>query len=515
MHSCIPIPAAGCWLSSIKARMPPRKPRIVPQRATPAGTHVLEDVAAVLRLECGLDPHLPVIVGVSGGPDSLCLLHVLCALGYDVVVAHFDHGLRPEASLEAASVSAQAMELDVPCILGKGRVRQHAQDLHLSIEEAARELRYAFLFAQARQQGAQAVAVGHTADDQAETVLLHLLRGAGLNGLTGMAHRSILRGFDPSIPLVRPLLRVWREDTVSYCNSQGLRPQYDATNRSPEFLRNRIRNELIPAMETYNPRVRAALVRTSQTLSADASLLSSLIDTEWGRVVSRVDANFIQFDAERLPRSSDLNVHLVRRAAEMLVPGISVTHAVLQRAAGFLTDSSVLRRAFGEGLILFREGEHVYVARGETALPSDAVPQMPAGVTSLSANIPGVLTLAGGWQFRAVAPRSLDPSDIEALRTTSRFTVLLDADQLPSRLELRVRRPGDRLRSLGMVGHSQKLSDFFVNAKVPRRARDRWPLLCSGEVLIWVPGFRPAQEFSVQPTTKRVLVFSVCVGKLP
>ena len=159
----------------------------------------------------------------------------------------------------------------------------YAQANSLSLEEAARNLRYRFLFAQAHRLNAQAVAVGHTADDQVETVLMHLIRGTGLTGLKGMSYRTILPTFDADIPIVRPLLDTWREETVAYCAANGLRPNYDPSNDSLNFLRNRLRNVLIPTLETYNPKFREAVWRTVQSLNADYAILKETLNSDWNK----------------------------------------------------------------------------------------------------------------------------------------------------------------------------------------------------------------------------------------
>ena len=162
------------------------------------------------------------IAGVSGGPDSLCLLHALHALGHRPFVAHFDHQLRPESSLDVTHVAALASTLGLQFVAGREDVTAYSTSRRISIEEAGRILRYTFLFGQARAHGAVAVVVGHTADDQAETILMHLLRGAGVSGLSGMVCRVVLPEFDARIPLVRPLLGTWREQTVEYCRLHDL-----------------------------------------------------------------------------------------------------------------------------------------------------------------------------------------------------------------------------------------------------------------------------------------------------
>ncbi|MBL8102073.1 MAG: tRNA lysidine(34) synthetase TilS, partial [Anaerolineales bacterium] len=188
-----------------------------------------DNIDDILKNECGLLKDRPVVVGVSGGPDSLCLMETLRKAGYPVIVAYFDHQLRPESAADARMVEKTANRLMLACYLDGADVRAHAEGKKLSIEEAARNLRYRFLFNLARRYNAQAVAVGHTADDQVETVLMHFLRGSGIAGLKGMSYRSIIPVFDPEIPVVRPLLDMWREETVVYCAVHGLRPHYDSS----------------------------------------------------------------------------------------------------------------------------------------------------------------------------------------------------------------------------------------------------------------------------------------------
>src|SRR5436190_8520243 len=185
---------------------------------------MLENIPSILRNQCGLSRDRPVIAGVSGGPDSLCLMSILRKAGYHVIVAHFNHKLRPDSDADANIVEQTASRLNIASVIENGDVHAFAEQEKHSIEEAARILRYRFLMAQARHFKAQAVAVGHTADDQVETVLMHFLRGAGLAGLKGMTHRTVLQTFDAEIPIVRPLLDSWREDTVVYCAANGFRP---------------------------------------------------------------------------------------------------------------------------------------------------------------------------------------------------------------------------------------------------------------------------------------------------
>jgi len=471
---------------------------------------MLDNIESILTDQCGLDKTRPVLVGVSGGPDSLCLMEVLHQAGYPITLAHFNHKLRPEADAEAAAVGQTAARLMIPLVIESGDVRGHAEAGGLSIEEAARELRYGFLFEQARRLNAQAVAVGHTADDQVETVLMHLIRGAGLAGLKGMAHRTLLASFDATIPLIRPLLEIWREDTVMYCAANGLNPHYDPSNESFNFLRNRLRHLLIPTLETYNPRFREAVWRTAQTLSDDHAILAETVETAWKNCVLKVTDGFVKLDPQSLSAASaGLQRHLIRRAVESLLPGVETSYAVLARAAAFLADPSLRRSDLAGGLQLLREGDAIYVAASVANLPFDRWPQMPYQTDSVSILLPGQIELAGGWKFSAERWRLPALAWEQASHNADRYQVWLDGADLPEKLELRVRRKGDVFEPAGLRGHSQKISDFFINARLPKRARDRWPLLCSGDRIIWVPGFRLAEAFKLEESSGRIVYFSL------
>lgn len=471
---------------------------------------MLENIETILRAQCRLDPKRPIIVGVSGGPDSLCLMEALRRAGYHIIIAHFNHQLRAEADFDAQAVENTASRLMLSSVIERADVRAHAEAEGLSIEEAARNLRYRFFFAQAHRLKAQAVAVGHTADDQVETVLMHFIRGAGLNGLKGMAYRTLLPVFDADIPVVRPLLDVWREETEVYCASHGLRPHYDLSNESFNFFRNRLRHALIPTLESYNPRFKEAVWRSVQSLSSDHTLLTETLEAWWKKCVIQETDDFVMLDLSFLAtRSIGLQRNLIRHAVERLLPGQETVFAVLERAAVFIADSARVRMDLTGGLVLIREGDALYIAKPDAYLPFDRWPQLPAQTNSLPVALPGHLDIAGGWRFSAERWRLPALAWEQSSRNSDRFQVWLDADGLPANLELRVRHDGDVFEPLGMEGHSQKLSDFFTNAKTPQRARDRWPLLCSGDTVIWVPGYRPAESFKLKQESRRIVYFSL------
>ena len=476
---------------------------------------MLENIDSTLREKCGLNPDLPIIAGVSGGPDSLCLMSVLRKAGYRIIVAHFNHKLRPDSDADANIVEQTAARLNLASVIQSGDVRAFADSGKLSIEEAARILRYRFLMEQARHFHAQAVAVGHTADDQVETVLMHFIRGAGLAGLKGMNYRTIIQMFDPEIPVVRPLLDLWREETVVYCATHGFRPRHDPSNASLDFFRNRLRHLLIPTLESYNPRFREVLWRTSRSLTADYEILSGVLDEVWKECVVQESPDFVAFDSSALNKQTvGLQRNLVRRAIEHLQPDeMDIGYATLERASRFIGGlQGRFRMDLPNGLHLLREGNLIYVVSGDATLPVERWPQIPDGSAALPLVVPGSLVLSGGWKLSCERWNIPSLALEQATASDDPFQVWLDANELSTPLELRVRQDGDRFEPLGMDGHEMKISDFFINVKLPQRARDRWPLLCMGEKVIWVPGYRPAHPFRLTESTRQVLYFSMTRG---
>jgi len=454
---------------------------------------------------CGVEIHLDetclpegtLLAAISGGPDSLTLLHLLHVSGFPVTVAHFNHKLRPEADREAAFVAGQARTLNLVCVTGEADVAAYASEHGLSLEEAARKLRYRFLFDQARKLGARAVVTGHTADDQAETILMHFLRGAGLSGLKGMTARTLLVEFDAEIPLVRPILHLWREETEGYCRANDLQPVQDPSNADITYFRNRLRHELIPTLQAYNPRVKDALLRSAQALQGDHELLTDVLDAAWRASLRGQGDGYLVFDHSTLAYiSMPLRKNLLRRAAFLLRPGLrDVDFSALERAASFAETISTGRVDLAGGLYLFQETGQLYLAACEADLPAGDWPQVNGELPVANCE------LGNGWQltvedadFLAGEEWPVDP-----------WSAWLDAGKMSGRLTVRARRDGDRFTPLGMGGQTVKMQDFFVNNKVPKRAREQWTLVCVNDEVAWVPGFRLGHNFRVSGGTKRVM----------
>jgi len=469
-----------------------------------------EKIEAILRNECGLVKDRPIVVGVSGGPDSLCLMEILRQAGYSIVVAHFNHQLRPQSSQDARMVEMTASRLMLGCIIDGVDVRAFADQEKLSLEEAARNLRYQFMFKLARERNAQAVAVGHTADDQVETILMHFLRGSGIAGLKGMPYRSIIKTFDLEIPVVRPLLHMRRDETIVFCEANALSPHYDSSNDSLDFQRNRIRHQLIPNLENYNPKFRDAVLRMSETLKVDHAFMMEMLETAWHEIMIAEDEGVITLNFNLLSQCSlSLQRNLVKQAMQTLQPDIDLDFLTLERATNLIKDPSAASAVdLKAGLRLHRENDLIFIRKTNAILPNNLWPQLP-DARPITISIPGQVELRGGWKlFSEYFPLN-DLTRAEAERNEDPFMVWLDADKIPDSLELRARRRGDRFFPLGMQGHSQKISDFFVNEKMPHRAREHWPLLCARDEILWVPGYRPSHSCRLTGLTRNAVHFSL------
>ncbi len=426
------------------------------------------------------------VVAVSGGQDSLVLLDALHSLGkelgLELVCAHFDHGLRgAESEADAEFVQRHCKALGLECILDAADPVDR-----LSTEEAARDARYAFLSRVAARVGTDTVALGHTATDQAETVLLNLVRGAGLPGLVAMQQDSARAINGVTLRLVRPLLSVSRRATSEYCRAIGISPRKDLSNHSVHFTRNRVRASLVPLLRTFNPQVEDALVR----LAANAVQALELIDAEAGEawsetVIEREDS--VELGEAALSLPAPVLAAVVRRAVTVLrgdLRDVRQSHvdeiiALLTGRVGRLVDlpGSLQACARPDGLTIRR--------------PGDVSPASLHGEHPVS--VPGEIHLPG-W---IISTDLCDLDDLGAARTgrshsNGDSTVWLDPALADGPMWVRGWLPGDRIHPLGMTG-TKKVQDLFVDEKVPRQERKSIPLLVSERGVVWVAGHRIAE----------------------
>ncbi len=440
------------------------------------------------------------VVAVSGGPDSVCLLYVLvnlrAQLGITLHVAHLNHQLRGvEAEADARYVTNLARKLKIPATIESREVRSYRAKRRISLEEAAREVRYHFLAEVARSTGAERVAVGHTLDDHIETILMHLIRGSGIRGLRGLLPINQYPTPANSITVIRPLLSVSREETADYCRRHRLNPRLDVTNLSLSPLRNRIRQQLLPLLRRYNPGVAEALLRTARIATDDLAFLEEKAGEWWDRV-ARVEGKTIILDkAKLLSLQPALKRLLLIKTMEALLGTLKDVEArhieelmeALDKPAGKVI-------TLPEGLIFSIEYDRFLVGADPAAL----CPFPPiAGEYRLE--IPGETRLPG-WLIEATV---LTPPPAE-IRPEDDFSACFDFDKTGARVVLRSRRPGDRFQPLGM-SQPKKLNEFMIDAKIPQTWRQRVPIVSSDEQILWVVGWRINERARVTEATRRVL----------
>jgi tRNA(Ile)-lysidine synthetase-like protein len=454
-----------------------------------------------------------VVIGVSGGPDSLCLLDILASLAprqrLTLHVAHVNHGLRPESAGEANFVREQSEKMGLAFHLETVHSRFWAEEHKESVEEAARHLRYAYLGAVAQKVGAGRVAVGHTQDDQAETVLMHFLRGSGLAGLAGMEPKRIYdaawwKANSPdekpeSVDLIRPLLDVTRADVLAYCVEAGLEPRFDPSNLDPAYFRNRLRYSLLPELETYNPNIRAALARSAEAVRGDVEWHREAVEALWrATALPLEDAGLAVFQRDRWLQLSEAQQRaLLRMGTRQLLGGLrDVDYRPIAAAARFSRAAAPGRSCEVTGGLMLE------VSANEVRLVNAALPRGWADGQVPLAQPDG--RLAAGWRLETQVVAAADWREADGGRE-SRWMVSVDGDRLTSPVTIRARRRGDRFAPLGMDGRHMKLSDFMINIKLPAALRNRWPLLVSGDDIVWVAGLRLNEHFRVRADTQQIV----------
>jgi len=464
------------------------------------------------------------LVAVSGGPDSVCLLHILVRLrdelGIRLHVAHLNHQLRgAESEADAQYVSNLARRLGIPATIEQRDVKGYQKHERISLEEAAREVRYTFLAQVAKAIGASRVAVGHTTDDHIETILMHLVRGTGTRGLRGLQPHAEWQSSGNSLTIIRPLLQVSREETASYCHEHKLMPRIDASNLSLSPLRNRIRHQLLPLLKSYNPQVTEALLRTAEIASDDLAFIDKEGIQLWDEIAQRQEKTIILDKKRLLELPSALKRHLLRMSIEKLlgnVKDIEMRH--IEEITGALTKPAGKRLSLPEGLIFSVEYDRYLIGKDPAAL--SPFPTL-GGESQLK--LPSKTTLPG-WHIEATI---IDPSALkgkpEGANATSEttpldkgkgtkgiglinndFTAYFDLDKTGDKLVVRSRRPSDRFQPLGM-SQPKKLNEFMIDAKIPQAWRRRIPLVCSPRHIIWVVGWRIDDRVKVTEDTKRIL----------
>jgi tRNA(Ile)-lysidine synthase len=471
---------------------------------------LLARVAATISKAGLLVPHETVIVGVSGGPDSLCLLDCLQRLDYRPVVAHLDHQLRADSWDDAEFVMGVARDYGLPMVIERRSVPRG--DGEGSLEERARQVRYEFLARVAQERRCRAVAVGHTGDDQAETVLMHLLRGAGTTGLRGMLpltplDRLVRTQESVGRALVRPLLEITRQETEAYCASVGLKPRLDPSNRDPAFFRNRLRHELLPALTAYNPEIKDVLRRMAEVMAGEADVVAACVESIWPDVVRPAGESGLALLVGPLgAQSIGVQRAVLREVVSRLRPDIrDVGFEAVERMRGLLgVEGAPLRQTVVGGLEALRTPDLLVISVPGKPITLPEYPQVTRDVAR-AWRVPSAVRLACGWRLTAET-QTLTPGRRRSLgRGDGGRLAAFDADRIEGGLRLRPPRPGDRIGVLGMQG-SANVADLLASQHIPRPARARWPVVTAGDEVIWVAGLRMAHRPRLRGTSRRALV---------
>lgn len=457
---------------------------------------VFEKVLATVEKYGMLENKDRVLVAVSGGADSLALLHILLELKdpfkLSLHVFHLNHKMRGRAAeTDARFVKNLARSLDLPSTVLSYDVPAYIKKHKLSKEEGARQVRYMLLEKVARDIKADKIALGHTADDQVETFLIRLIRGAGLEGLRAI---PLVRGI-----FIRPLIGLSREETRQFCQVKGLKPRFDQSNIELSRIRNRIRHDLLPHLvKNYNTAFKEEVLREIELISVDVSLLEELTAKEWKRLAT-VSQKSVALNRSRLIKLPlALQRRLIREGIKVLksdLREITSQHIedVLEKVVGGQSGSHI---ELPGRLIVLREYDRILVEfkgiKKKETLPSGLeVPLKIPGETVIS-SLKLRIKAALSSKDRAPLPKDKNVACLDA-----------EGAQLP--LVLRRARAGDRFCPLGMKG-SKKLQDFFVDEKIPRRQREQAVVIESAGRIIWVVGYRIADDFKVTKETERVLV---------
>lgn len=419
-----------------------------------------------------------IIVGVSGGADSVVLLHVLLSLGYDCVVAHCNFHLRiDEANRDEAFVRNMSKSLHLPYYSVDFQTSEYAKSNHISIEMAARDLRYAWFNQLSEKLNAQAIAVAHHADDSIETLLMNLVRGTGLRGLTGIAPRNE--------NVVRPLLCCTRFDIENYIIEHNLEHITDSSNASVDYQRNKFRNVVLPLLEEINPSVRQTLYHSLSRFEGTLAIYNQAIDAIKNKIVS-IDKDGIKLDISIVKQQIDIPTVLY----ELLQP-YGFSSAVIEQVEEHL-DSESGKQFYSETHRLLKDREYIFIIINEQKCVKEY--SIANEVTDITA------------PFRMTISKIVH--DANFMVSKNNDCLHLDADKVVFPLTLRHWREGDVFFPFGM-NKRKKISDFFIDNKFSILEKEQTWLLTSGNEIVWVVGYRPDNRYRITENTKTVIQFSL------
>ena len=437
-----------------------------------------------------------VVVGVSGGHDSMTLLYVLLSLrdelGFSLVVAHINHGVRGlESDGDEEYVRQVSNKLGIPFYSKKADMNQYGKIHKLTSEEAGREIRYDFFRQVIETELATKIAVAHNKNDQAETLLMRFMRGTGIDGLRGMEYKSG--------NIIRPLLGVDRSLIEEYCKQSQIDPRIDATNKMTIYGRNKVRLELIPYIEDeFNSGIISTLFRTSEIMKTDSDFLTEYTKSSFRETVLEIDEKKISLDILKLKILHSAILSRVLRSAiqeiNMNLKGVEKKHIedivdlMLSDKTGLSLDlCNDIKASIIYDTLVLEKGKKMKEVKN--SYQYDLKTHQTLYIPELNSEI-----------YSEV----YDRSDVQ-MDLNNSLVKYFDYDKINSDIYVRNRRNGDKFIPIGMSGH-KKLKDFFIDQKIPKEERDLIPIVLDGEEILWVIGLRISEKYKVSEQTKRVLV---------
>ncbi len=431
-------------------------------------------------------------LAVSGGPDSMALAHALIAnqkkMDSNIEILHFNHQIRGEdAKSDAVFVQTYFDSQGIPTFVSSKNVIELSKQYRISLEEAARTARYEFFANHIHEKGNKSLLIlGHNFEDQVETILMHIIRGSGLNGLQGMAEMSHQTVGALSLNIFRPMLSLDKSSILKYCRDNNIPWRSDRTNSSTEYTRNSIRLELLPLLEKYNPRIFKSIDKLGHSAKRDSDYMQGKVDEIWPYKATIID-NEIRIKMGSFNKLHEsLKWRILQKAAQTALGNqqdLSYNHVesmldIAEGAAGRslnLPGDIVVRKDYEEILISRSTGNRSNITNAnDTAL----------------IKIPGA-TLTEHWKILAFLESGPDFSHTETIQKGI-LSTSLDINLRNDQLWLRYRNPGDTFQPSGM-SNSKKLQDFMVDSKIPRRERDSIPLIVSNKGIAAVVGWRTAE----------------------
>ncbi|MBS4537577.1 tRNA lysidine(34) synthetase TilS [Clostridium sp. D2Q-11] len=437
-----------------------------------------------------------VIVGVSGGPDSMFLLSILYEIqkieDFNIIVCHVNHGVRGiESDQDEEFVKNTCKDLNIPFYSIKVDMDQYAKENNLTSEEAGRELRYRFFRKTLAKYGKGSIAVAHNRNDQAETLLMRFIRGTGIDGLKGMDYKNN--------DIIRPVLDIARDDIEKYIEDNKISVRIDKTNKMDIYRRNSIRLNLIPMIEKdYNPSIIDTLYRTSWIMERDSNFINDYTNDIFRNIV-KITSNNVQINTKDLMKiHKAIQYRLIRLSIEQVIghlKGVEEVH--IQSIINIATNNTTGKK------ITISNNVEAYISYDKLILQTKKEKDISKIDSILDLNNSNYISeLDLDIRFEIIE------NNIENIKSKDMFIKYFDYDKIEGDLFIKNRESGDRFKPLGMKG-TKKLKDYFIDEKIPRDERDSTPLIYDKHGILWVVGHRISEDYKIDKSTKKVLKISI------